>query len=71
MQTSKIVEVAGVFIGAAIRLPESQGWRFKAADHRADKADGVTAPTLHDAQMLARRAFLTANVAANAGQHQE
>jgi hypothetical protein len=65
MQTSKIVEVDGVFIGAAISLPESKGWLFKAADHRADKADGVTSPTLHDAQQLARRAFFTAKVAAN------
>jgi hypothetical protein len=59
MHTSKIVEVDGVFIGAAIMLPGSQGWRFVAADHRADAADGRTAPTLHDAQQLAKRAFFT------------
>jgi len=57
MQTSKIVEVDGVFIGAAVRLPEAQGWRFVAADHRADEADGRTAPTLYDTQQLAKRAF--------------
>lgn len=59
MQTSKIVEVDGVFIGAAVLLPEAQGWRFVAADHRADSADGRTAPTLHDAQQLAKRAYFT------------
>jgi hypothetical protein len=59
MQTSKIVEVDGVFIGAAVLLPEAQGWRFVAADHRAESADGRTAPTLHDAQQLAKRAFFT------------
>jgi hypothetical protein len=59
MQTSKIVEVDGVFIGAAVLLPESQGWRFVAADHRADAADGRIAPTLLDAQQLAKRAFFS------------
>ena len=59
MQTSKIVEVDGVFIGAAVLLPGAQGWRFVAADHRADAADGRVAPTLHDAQQLAKRAFFT------------
>ncbi len=59
MHTSKIVEVDGVFIGAAVLLPGAQGWRFVAADHRADAADGRTAPTLHDAQQLAKRAFFT------------
>jgi hypothetical protein len=59
MQTSKIVEVDGVFIGAAVLLPEAQGWRFVAADQRAYDADGRTAPTLHDAQQLAKRAFFT------------
>jgi len=59
MQTSKIVEVDGIFIGAAILLPEAQGWRFVAADHRADEADGQTAPTLHAAQQMAKRAFFS------------
>lgn len=60
MQTSKIVEIDGVFVGAAVLLPDSQGWRFVAADHRADAANGCTAATLHDAQQLAKRAFFTA-----------
>jgi hypothetical protein len=57
MQKSKIVEVDGIFIGAAVLLPDAQGWRFVAADHRADDANGCTAPTLHDAEQLAKRAF--------------
>jgi len=60
MQKSKIVEIDGVFIGAAVLLPDSQGWRFVAADHRADAANGCTAATLHDAQLMAKRAFFTA-----------
>ena len=61
MQTSKIVEIGGVFIGAAISLPESQGWRFVSAHDRTRSADGCTAPTLQDAQVMARRSFLTAS----------
>ena len=59
MQKSKIVEVDGIFIGAAVLLSDSEGWRFVAADHRADEANGRTAPTLHDAQQLAKRAFFS------------
>ncbi len=59
MQTSKIIEIGGVFIGAAVSLPGSQGWRFVSLDDRARAADGCTALTLQDAQVLARRAYLT------------
>jgi hypothetical protein len=69
MHTSKVVEVDGVFVGAAIMLPESKGWRFVSADRRARDADGCTAPTLHDAQLLARRAFLTARSCEDAFTH--
>ncbi len=60
MQKSKIVEVDGIFIGAAVLLSDSEGWRFVAADHRADDANGRIAPTLHDAQQLAKKAFFSA-----------
>ncbi len=59
MQKSKIVEVDGIFIGAAVLLSEQEGWRFIAADHRADGANGRTVPTLHDAQQLAKKAFFS------------
>ncbi len=58
MQTSRIIEIDGVFIGAALRLTDDEGWRFVAADHRAGAADGATAATLAEAQLLARRAFI-------------
>ena len=60
MQTSKVVEVDGTFIGAAILLPDSKSWRFVAAHPRAQQADGLTAPTLHETQLAARRAYMTA-----------
>ncbi len=59
MQKSKIVEIDGIFVGAAIELPNATGWRFVAADARAGQADGQTAPTLQDACQLARRAFFS------------
>jgi hypothetical protein len=62
MQSSRIIEAQGVFIGAAILLPEAQGWRFVSADSRAAGADGCTAPTLRDAGIVARRAFFNALV---------
>jgi hypothetical protein len=59
MQKSKIVEVDGIFIGAAVLVSEAEGWRFVAADHRADEANGRVAPTLHEAQQLAKKAFFS------------
>jgi hypothetical protein len=59
MQKSKIVEIDGIFIGAAVLLPDAQGWLFVAADHRADQADGQTASTLFEAQQMAKRAFFS------------
>ena len=59
MQKSKIVEVDGIFIGAVVLLSDSEGWRFVAADHRADEANGRTAPTLYEAQLLAKKAFFS------------
>jgi hypothetical protein len=59
MQKSKIVEVDGIFIGAAVQLADCEGWRFVAADRRADEANGRIVPTLHDAQQLAKRAFFS------------
>ncbi len=59
MQKSKIVEVDGIFIGAGVLLSDAEGWRFVAADHRADEANGCMAPTLHEVQLLAKRAFFS------------
>ncbi len=62
MQTSKVVEVDGVFIGAAVLLSNAGGWRFVAAHARAQKADGVTTSTLQEAQLAAKRAFVTSRL---------
>ena len=62
MQSSKIIEIDGVFVGAAIQLSDAQGWRFVAADMRANGDDGVMSESLEDAQMAARRAFFTSRV---------
>ena len=59
MHTSKVIEVDGVFIGAALMLLEDQGWRFVSAHRRTSEADGCIAATLQDTRMLARRAFFT------------
>ena len=67
IRASKIIEVDGVFIGAAVMLPSDKGWRFVAAHARAEAADGATAATLHDTQMLARRAFVTFGVGRKEG----
>ena len=64
MQSSKVVEVDGVFIGAAVLLPNAKGWRFVAAHARAQEADGVTTPTLREAQHAAKRAFVTSGLRA-------
>jgi hypothetical protein len=70
MQTSRIIEVDGVFVGAAITLPQGDGWRFVATDCRADEVDGRVAPTLTDARTLAKRAFVTARARACIGGRQ-
>ncbi len=64
MQSSKIIEIDGVFVGAALHVSDAQGWRFVAADTRVDGADGVMSASLEDAQMAARRAFFTSRVRA-------
>ncbi len=63
MHTSKVIEVNGIFLGAAVMLPQSQGWRFVAADHRVVPLDGNVAETIEDTRRLARRAFLAATPA--------
>ena len=61
MQGSRVVEIDGVFIGAAVLLPD-KSWRFVATHPCAQEADGIIAPTLHDAQQAAKRAFVTSRL---------
>ncbi len=60
MQTSRVIEVDGVFVGVAVLLPDVQGWRFVAADARAQAADGAVAASVRETQLMAKRAFLAA-----------
>ncbi len=57
MHTSKVIEVDGIFLGAAVMLPQAQGWRFVAADQRVVPLNGIVAETIEDTRRLARRAY--------------
>ncbi len=63
MHTSKVIEVNGIFLGAAVMLPQAKGWRFVAADQRVVPLDGNVAETIEDTRRLARRTFLAATPA--------
>ena len=58
MIQSHIVEIDGIFVGAAVRQPD--GYRFVAVDVRLDDLDGRVLPSLPDVQRQARSLFLTA-----------
>jgi hypothetical protein len=60
MQDSRIIEADGVFLGAAVCLPDDQGWRFVAANDRVGRLDGQVWPSLPEAKRSARQAFLAA-----------
>jgi hypothetical protein len=55
MLQSHIIEIDGVFVGAAVRL--DTGYRFVATDMKLDDLDGSLWPTLADVQRLARRFY--------------
>ncbi len=57
MKDSKIIEVNGIFLGAAIMLRDQTGWQVVAANARVAPADGQIAATFHDASALAMRAY--------------
>jgi hypothetical protein len=56
MLQSHVVEIDGVFVGAAVRQPE--GYRFVAVDVRLDQIDGRVWPTLSDVCRHARATLL-------------
>ncbi len=60
MKESRIIEVNGIFLGAAVALSDCQGWRVVATDARVGPADGRIAATFQDASNLARQAFWAA-----------
>jgi hypothetical protein len=59
MQSSRIIEVDGVFLGAAVALPNAQGWQIVATDDRVGPVNGQVAASWTEAQRLARHAFFT------------
>jgi hypothetical protein len=58
MQDSRIIEADGVFLGAAVCLPDDQGWRFVAANDRVGKLDGRIVASLPETRRLAKQAYL-------------
>ena len=61
MLQSHIIDVDGVFVGAAIRI--DRGYRFVATDFRLEELDSSIWPTLEDVCRLARRALVAATPA--------
>ena len=57
MLQSHVIEIDGVFVGAAVRL--DNGYRFIATDIRLDGLDGTIWPSLPDVKRLARQLYLT------------
>jgi hypothetical protein len=57
MHESHVIDVDGVFVGAAIHL--KNGYRFVAVDHRLDDINGTFWPSREDVQRVARRIVLT------------
>ena len=61
MLQSHIIDIVGVFVGAAIRI--DRGYRFVAIDFRLEELDSTIWPTLADVQRLARRLYQTGSFA--------
>ena len=57
MIQSHVIDVDGVFVGAAVRL--DTGYRFVATDFRLEELDSTIWPTLADVRRLARILYLT------------
>jgi hypothetical protein len=61
MLQSHIIEIDGVFVGAAIRI--DRGYRFVATDFRLEELDSSIWPALADVHRVARRALQLATSA--------
>jgi hypothetical protein len=62
MQDSRVIEIDGVFLGAAVALPDDRGWRIVVADARVGRLEGTIAPSLQDVRRLARQAYQAARI---------
>ncbi len=58
MHQSRIIEIDGVFLGAAVMVPGDKGWRIVAADSRLSRCDGFVAESFPEIRRLARQAYL-------------
>lgn len=58
MRQSHVIEIDGIFLGAAVRLED--GFRFVAVDARVSALDGRVLATLEQARAAARHAFRAA-----------
>jgi hypothetical protein len=61
MLQSHVIDVDGIFVGAAVRL--DTGYRFIATNMKVEDLDGSTWPTLAEIQRLARRVYLGGRLA--------
>jgi hypothetical protein len=59
MLCSQVIDIDGVFVGAAVRL--DKGYRFIATDMRLDDLDGSIWPSVADVRRLARQTMLGLN----------
>jgi hypothetical protein len=66
MQTSKIIEVDGIFLGAAVALPSHQGWQFVASHSQLGDMSGYRAANVTEIQRMVRQAFLAVRMASAA-----
>jgi hypothetical protein len=57
MLQSHIIDIDGVFVGAAVRI--DRGYRFVATDLRLEQLDCSIWPTLADVRRVTRRVYLT------------
>ena len=64
MIQSHVIDVDGVFVGAAVRL--DTGYRFVATDFRLEELDSTIWPSLADVRRLARSLYLTGGFTASA-----
>jgi hypothetical protein len=60
MIQSHVIDVDGVFVGAAVRL--DTGYRFVATDFRLEQLDSTIWPTLAEVRRLARSLYLTGSL---------
>jgi hypothetical protein len=65
MLQSHVIDIDGVFVGAAVRL--DTGYRFIATDMRLEELDATIWPSLADVRRLARRVIVTGSLADRGG----